>query len=478
MQDALDALPVDARAPRTHLLGASPPMVGLRQLGYEFVGRRLTAGDQGLVVTTDQGAGAVTDAIRDHVDTDDLERLGIIDATGQDPPPDLVARVESVGSPADLTGIGIGLTKLREAGNDDPGVLVDSVSSLLVYSGFDRVYEFLHAITNRIGAAGGSSLCLLSSDTNEQGLSRLESLFDGVLEARTGEAGPEYRLRGRDGSGEWLPLGTAGEAQPPVEHPAGADREDSTAALLEPPGSLQEAIESVQAAGLTLTLVNRSEGAEWVADLETYLGRQNVAVREAELSTATPKNAAILHRGADVIATSAIADIHAAISLEALESPDPADVTRPDVLADVHRNEYAVADGSKLDLVRISRLIESRALEAGFGTLHGGFQVLERIEDDLQTRDLYERIARRGVTVHIYGRPGPVPNEELYTLHPAEDRELAESWFVVFDGGGADRWKAALVCEETAPGRYTGFWTYQPPLVDEIAAYLDRVYGT
>lgn len=59
-----------------------------------------------------------------------------------------------------------------------------------------------------------------------------------------------------------------------------------------------------------------------------------------------------------------------------------------------------------------------------------------------------------------------------------DDGELVDSWFVVFDSGGRDARKGALLCEETAPGRDAGFWTYQPALVDTIGASLEDTYGS
>lgn len=58
------------------------------------------------------------------------------------------------------------------------------------------------------------------------------------------------------------------------------------------------------------------------------------------------------------------------------------------------------------------------------------------------------------------------------TFHVGNDEEIETSWFVVFDGDGEDRDKAALVSEGREPGRFCGFWTYEPALVDEVLAYL------
>lgn len=234
----------------------------------------------------------------------------------------------------------------------------------------------------------------------------------------------------------------------------------------------------MDATGVALTLRNHTGSDGLVDEFREYFGRFDVAVRAATLSTDTPTTMAILHRGADALATSALSELDAAIGLEALETDDLAAVPRPDVLEHLDWDQYAIEDGTKLEVVRISRLIGTRALEAGRGTLHAGFQRVDRIRDERNTRDLYERIAGTDVTVHLYGRPGDVPNEELYRLHTVEGGELAESWFVVYDGAGRDARKAAELCEETGPERYTGFWTYRPAVVDAAASYLDATYAT
>jgi hypothetical protein len=151
-----------------------------------------------------------------------------------------------------------------------------------------------------------------------------------------------------------------------------------------------------------------------------------------------------------------------------------ADLTRPDVVERANRDEYTVANAGKLRMVRVSRLIELRALDAGEGALHSGFQRLDRIDDDVSTRRLYERLAAAGVDVHVYGAPGDVPNADAYTLHAGPSDELADSWFVAYDGPPSA--SGALVSEETAPGRYSGFWTYRTDVTRATVDYLDGAY--
>lgn len=490
MNDRLDQFPVTSLAPGTQVLGVSPPMLGLRRLMDRYVEQGLDEGDGCVIVTTTQDAASVVASIEDRVGDEALDRLGVVDATSQEPDPSsLPCRVESITSPADLTGIGIALSKLLEsfvdADLDGYRVLVDSVSVLLVYSGFERVYQFLHTVTNQLDTIDGSSVWLLSGDTDQSRIDKFVGLFDGVLEAREAPGGPEYRFRRSGGSETWQPLPVAEvpDAEPGAQgvvetDPDAAAGEGTSRPGLESPGSLREIVDAIDAAGPTLTLCNYT-GDEAVEEaVRAYFRRHNVTVRSASLSTDTPSDVALLHRDSDVLAASGVSAVYAAIDVDlSTDEDEVAPLVEPAVLEHVHRNEYTVEDGTKLDMVRISRLIETRALHLGRGTLHAGFQRLERIRDEFDTRELYEAIARAGVSVHLYGEPGDVPNEDLYTLHAVDSAEIADAWFVVYDGGGEDVRKVAELCRETRPEHYSGFWTYQPAVVDTVVSYLTETYA-
>jgi hypothetical protein len=61
------------------------------------------------------------------------------------------------------------------------------------------------------------------------------------------------------------------------------------------------------------------------------------------------------------------------------------------------------------------------------------------------------------------------------TTHAEPVPELADCWFVVYDGGDRPDRSAALLAEEREDGVY-GFWTFETETVDRIDAYLDRAY--
>lgn len=492
MYDTDGVLPVDRVPAGTRLLGVSPPMLGLRRVAYRLLARGLDDGQGAVAVTVDRSGDAVGAAVRELVeDPAALRRLAIVDATGQttDSNADGPYRIERVGSPADLTGIGISVSRavdtLEDAGVGGVRLVVDSLSSLAVYVDFEQVYQFVHVLGNQVGAADGVGLFLLNGDTDRSEAPRVESLVEGTLELREdgGEGGPEWRLRGLDGAGEWAPFdrdGNSGGLPTGGSRPEAGDEVasgETTELDLSSVSSVHDLIERVGGSRYTLTVYNPVGTDAEMEELRSYLDGLSVEVRTAELSTPEPTGMAVLHRDEEPLAMNPVDELLDAIRFDEDVGTGLATV-RPDVLDRVHRRQYTVENGGKLRMVRISRLVETRALDVGSGTLHAGFQRLSRITDELGTRQLYERIAATDVDVHVYGKPGAIPNAEQYTVHAGETPELADSWFVVYDGGGHEDATGALVSEETGPEEYSGFWTYKPPIVAAAEDYLTSTYGS
>jgi len=59
-----------------------------------------------------------------------------------------------------------------------------------------------------------------------------------------------------------------------------------------------------------------------------------------------------------------------------------------------------------------------------------------------------------------------VPDLGDGTVHAVETDEIAQTWFVVFDGGGNPTQKSALLAHERRPGQFYGVWTYDGVIVD------------
>lgn len=478
------SLPLESLSPDRRLLVVAPPMSGVRRLTDRYLVDGLERGATCVLVTTDTSARRVTDRLAAAIEVDEaVSRLGVVDATGQSSD-DGNANVESIGSPADLTGIGIAFQQLFErlgSGTGTPRVVLDSLSSLIVYNDINSVYRFTNTLTSFLDQLEAGGRFLMQPDVESAEVDRLQPLFDGRFDVRESDTdeGPEYRLTGVGDDRDWHPLEIPDA--PPEAATADEPVDSSGAVLVDTPiDSLHALIEAMDEVGYTLVICNYTGEEAALEPLREQFGRLNVDIKTATLSTSSPTDAAILTRSTEPLAVSSVPDLLSYLRLGDLEDLDPADlnITRPDVLAQAQRQQYTVENGGKLAMIRISRLVETRALEAGSGRLHAGFQRLGRVEDEQGTRELYERLARTGVDVHLYGTPGAIPREELYTVHADSSEELAASWFVVYVPETTDGRSGALVSEETEPDRYSGFWTFQPGLVDAVDEYLERTYRT
>jgi len=112
-------------------------------------------------------------------------------------------------------------------------------------------------------------------------------------------------------------------------------------------------------------------------------------------------------------------------------------------------------------LILVSQHIEQLAWTNGCGTLRSSFQRLSRINDELGTRTVYDELAATDVDVHVYGvDDGATPLDLQATVHSGTTPPYRNGWFVVHrpDDPDSDR-GSALVCLETEPHVWDGFWT-------------------
>ena len=169
------------------------------------------------------------------------------------------------------------------------------------------------------------------------------------------------------------------------------------------------------------------------------------------------------------------------IIFELLEPPVPRPWD-PSILSEGYQAVFELFENSvfvALDrgqLLSASREIENRAWRVGRGTLLAGFQRTAALE---RQRRIYEELAGgTALDVHVYVEDDGVDLAEVsVTVHSEADSELGEYWFLAFDGDGDDEHKCALLAEQRRDDEYEGFWTYDPDLVDELAAYVRRTYG-
>ncbi|EMA63017.1 hypothetical protein [Halorubrum lipolyticum] len=150
---------------------------------------------------------------------------------------------------------------------------------------------------------------------------------------------------------------------------------------------------------------------------------------------------------------------------------------------------YPESNRQKLLLITISRFIERAAWQAGDGTLRSSFQRLSRIDDEVGTRSVYERVSTAGVDTHLYGVPDDLPRDLDAVIHGGDTRDFTDSWFVVYrplegphsvdvdpgndlkrgiEGG------VGLLAVETEPRIWRGLWTFEADRVRSMNRYIER----
>ncbi|MFC5279212.1 DICT sensory domain-containing protein [Halorubrum rubrum] len=249
--------------------------------------------------------------------------------------------------------------------------------------------------------------------------------------------------------------------------------------------SLIEIISGVEAREATLTVFDPDPSV--AESLAEHFADRNLRV-VAEDPTEGPTGYAVLARDGEFVTATAIDDLlpdraddgddtaGAVADAEGAagegEAAAPRRVGQP--ILD-HLDETLFTSYSRADMVAASREIEDRAWRVGDGELHAGFQTLDVLSGESNT---YDRLGEKErLDVHAYAAAeGDAPNTEQYEVHIGRTAEIRETWFVAYDGGGFDGAKCVLLAEEREPGRFYGFWSYDPDTVDRVIDYLTDRY--
>lgn len=239
--------------------------------------------------------------------------------------------------------------------------------------------------------------------------------------------------------------------------------------------TLSELIAGVEDHEKRLTVFNADD--ETVESVRDRFRDRNLTVTGERTESGKPRSFVVLSNGGrdeeeEFVTAASAEDVLAAPPGGAGGGDD--DIHRP-VLDYLDETMFTSYDTRQM--VAASREIEDRAWRLEKGSLHAGFQQLSILSDQM---DVYERLASQGgLDVHAYAYPdADVPRHDTdLTIHVERTEEIADSWFVVYDGGGVDVNKCALLAEEREPRSFYGFWTYDPETVDWIIEYLEGAYG-
>lgn len=245
---------------------------------------------------------------------------------------------------------------------------------------------------------------------------------------------------------------------------------------------MEEFITEVESSRRELVVVNADEDDERVAELRTYFDRYNVVVSTTFRDESLPDAFLLLTDGEECLAAIDVDTLYEYL-VEPLETDTFVHWSRDDprlssavqtFLTNLDENVYRVEQETKLPLISISRTIEQRAGRGNAGTVHTGVQRLSRLRDERETWDTYVRLADRDVDVNLYGVPDwRPPATDSMTVFADEDGDcVGEFWFVVYETDGRDV-GGALLAHEVEPGTYTGFWTFRPELVSDLATHVE-----
>ena len=211
------------------------------------------------------------------------------------------------------------------------------------------------------------------------------------------------------------------------------------------------------------------------------------------------ENLVLLMEGDEVIAGSTLDELGDAVlfvnsDLYVTGSRSLSDVNLPSVITGLNDatftlRGYPESNRQKLLLITISRFIERAAWTAGDGTLRSSFQRLSRIDDEVGTREVYDRVAGTGVDTHLYGVPDELPADLDAVIHAGDGPDFTDSWFVVYrppegphpaesnpesdlvrgiEGG------VGLLAVETEPRVWRGLWTFEADRLSQVNRYIER----
>lgn len=253
------------------------------------------------------------------------------------------------------------------------------------------------------------------------------------------------------------------------------------------PVSFAEFLDRVDGRERTLAVVNPAAPEQVLGMLGDAFADQSVEVTE-EVLAGYEEDTVLLLEDDDVLAESplsALADtilmvnsdlyITGTVGLDEFEMPD--------VLAELTDQRFSLrgypeSNSEKLLLILVSRHIERLASESEGGRLRSSFQRLSRIEDEVGTKAVYERLAETDTVPHVYGVPDWTPPHGFdLRMHGNYDDELRRTWFVLYrapeESDGDD---AALLAIETEPRVWDGFWTRDSEVVADLERYVERTY--
>lgn len=174
----------------TNLLVTGPPLTGKRQLAMQCLAAGSNDGDGAIIVSTRDSAARVLADYETLLAAPDEALVGVVDAVTRHMGQSVedTDRVKYTSSPTDTSALGIKFSEFIESyyaerGVEKNRVLLDSLTTLLLYTNLQTVFRFVHLFTSRIENADALGVCTMESTAHDdETTSTLRQLFDGVVE--------------------------------------------------------------------------------------------------------------------------------------------------------------------------------------------------------------------------------------------------------------------------------------------------------
>lgn len=185
----------------SNILISGPTLSEKDTIAFDLLAESWSSGRPPFVITATDTA----DQFRSRFDSlsppnRHVEDLYVIDCTESAQDADATEKTTCLSAtPADLTGVGICLSKGYNEFGEAGGrvILLDNLSTLLVYSDVNRIFRFISTINNRVTELGDITVQLLDTDAIDTvNKNKLLQLFSTVIQVREDEGKTLYRVRG------------------------------------------------------------------------------------------------------------------------------------------------------------------------------------------------------------------------------------------------------------------------------------------
>lgn len=178
----------------SNIMLIGPPMSGREVILYHIMHNGAAINGNAMIsVTTDESATSILGWFRENKLDLPMDMVGIVDCITKISGGIVMENdnIEMVSSPADLTGIGVKISKLFdkfliEKKFQKIQFYMVSLSTIVMYSNLQTIFRFLHVFTRRVKSVGALGIYLVDSDMHdERVLVTLKQLFDGIIEIKS-----------------------------------------------------------------------------------------------------------------------------------------------------------------------------------------------------------------------------------------------------------------------------------------------------